>query len=224
MTIRILEVLKANIVLVNINLLNEPDQQGKFRIATDEYVEMIAAPPIPVRDLGTEIPTVFTMPKQRIEITCASSRSSIERQYPSKVEDLDHLAEIAGLAIKLTELRNQSPTAYGFNIDLVYRPQIGQFSGEYLADRLFLRQRFDTEHWTLRGGSGVLHFEGDDAQWNIKVEPRANDPSGRKVYLSLNLHKEKQQTPSQKEIRDSLHDTWNRSRAFAKQLDKNVLI
>ena len=222
MTIKILEVLKANVVLVNVNLLSEPGQQDQFRRATDEHVEMIAVPPIPVPDLRAEIPTVFTMPKQRIEITCAASRSSIERQYPSKVEDLDHLAGIASLAINLTELGNQPPTAYGFNIDLVYRPRSVQFSGEYLADRLFLRQRFDTERWALRAGSGILRFEGDDAQWSIKVEPRANDPSGRKVYLSLNLHKEKQQIPSPEEIRDSLRDTWNRSRDFAKQLDGNL--
>ena len=220
------DVLKANLVLVGVVLLSEQDQQDEFAASMEtEIAKEFIGPPPPFLGgpaSGQETGLILNLPRDRIQLMSTPSRSTIERQYPSTFDDLDRLADVAGCAISLTDLSGQSPIAYGFNVQLVYRPTEEKPAERYIAERLFPQQQFCIEDWTLVGGGGNLSFEGNNARWNVTVEPRANDPSGRRVHLSLNLHRNRQVTPSREEISRSLQDIWNRSREFASHLDASL--
>ena len=225
MPIEFQDVLGVNLVLLGVVLLGEPTQQDQFTDSIDAEIvkEFIGTPPpIPGGPPNPQEPgLVLDLPRDRIQLISTPSRSQIQRQYPTGLDDLERVAEVASRAIDLTDLSGQSPRAFGFNIQLAYRPTEDKPAERYIAERLFLRQQFGIEGWTLIGGGGNLSFEGHDARWNITIEPRANDPSGRKVYLSLNLHRDTQEVPSRQDIVVSLQDIWNRSREFVTQLDKS---
>lgn len=230
MSIEFQDVLKASMVLAGVVLLRDQHQRDNFAglIDTETMSETVVSGPVPPATLSdsptsvAETGMVLALPRDRIriELVSAPSRTSIERQYP-KLEDLERLAEVAGHAIEVTDLEGQVPIAYGFNIELVYRQTEEKPSERYIAERLFSNHQFGIEDWILVGVGGKLSFEGNDARWNFTVEPRANDASERRVYLSLNLHRNKQQIPNGDEILDSLHEIWKRSHDFAKQLDKS---
>ena len=229
MPIEIQDVLKTNVVLAGIALLEGQDERDAFVDSVDTEVvsEMfVPSPTPPAQAIGgntsvADTALVLTLHRDRIQILTVPSRTSIERQYPS-YEDLARLAEIAQYAINNTDLRKQELIAFGYNIDLVYRISDEKPADSYIAERLFSNKTLGEEDWTLVGGSGQFAFEGNNALWNITVEPRANDPSGRRVFLTLNLHKSVQEIPSQEEILTSLQEIWERSRSFATQLDKSI--
>ena len=216
-------------VLVGVVLLSEQHQRDRFAdlIDTEISTEMLVGSSVPPRPtIGSPVNVGETglkldLDRDRIQLVSVPSRSSIERQFPT-FGDLERLADVAGYAIDLTDLQGQTPVAFGFNIELVYRQTEEKPAERYIAERLFFHQRLGIEEWTLVGGGGKLSFEGNDARWNFTVEPRANDPSGQRVYLSLNLHRDRQQVPDREEILVSLQEIWNRSQEFAIQLDKSV--
>ena len=229
MPIELQDVLKTNVVLLGVVLLGEQQQRDKFAelVGTEITSEVLISGSIPPRPtIGSpanvpETGLVLSLHRDRVQLVSAPSRSSIERQYPT-FDDLERLAEVAGYAIDLTDLGEQTPIAFGFNVDLIYRQTEEKSSERYIAERLFPHQRFGIEEWTLVGGGGKLSFEGNGARWNFTVEPRANDPSGRRVYLSLNLHRDRQHVPNREEILVSLQEIWDRSRDFATQFDTSV--
>ena len=229
MSIEFEDVLTANLVLTGITLLGEKGQRDIFSdlVNTEmisERVVNVSVPSLPM--IGSpanfsDTGLVLSLNRDRIQLVSAPSRTTIERQYPT-FDDLGRLAEVASYAIDATDLDGQALTAFGFNIGLVYRQSEEQSSERYIAERLFRHERFGIESWTLAGGSGRVSFEGNDARWTASVEPRAEDPSGRRVFLSLNLHRDTQQVPNREEILGSLQEVWDRSRDFATQLDASV--
>lgn len=229
MSINIQDILKVNVVLAGVCLLRDPPQRDAFAASIES--DVITQPIAPIPFPGLSMPgfpasllegSDFTvnLPRDRIELVSQESQSSVEREYPTTIDDLDRLAEVTNQAIYLTDLTGQLPVAYGFNIQLVYLPTVDERSGEYLAKRLF--RQFGLEGWTLTGGSARMSFNLADALYNFVVEPRGQDPTSPKVFLSLNLHKEKQQIPSRDEIEVSLRDIWVRSQQFANQLDTGL--
>ena len=235
MPIELEDVLKANVVLLGVALLGEQHQRDKFaglvgtEIISETLIssEMLISGAVPLRPtIGSptnvaETGLVLNLHRDRIQLISAPSRTSIERQYPT-FDDLERLAEVGGYAIDLTDLRGQTPIVFGFNIEAVYRQTEETPSERYLAERLFSHRRFGIEEWSLVGGGGKLSFEGNDGRWTFTVEPRGNDPSGRRVYLSLNLHRDRQQAPNREGILISLQEMWRRSQDFATQLDASA--
>lgn len=222
MPINIQDILKINIVLGGVRLLPEPHQHDAFIASID--TDVVARQPVMALPAGfpggfqEADELTFALPKDRIELSCQPSQSVAEREYPATIDDLDRLAEITSQAIALTEPTGQTPVAYGFNIQMVYLTSAEEPSGEYLAKRLF--RQLDLGKWSLTGGSGHLSFRASsDALYNFTVEPRFKDPVSQKVFLSLNLHKDRPEMPDQDELVISLRDIWVRCQQFATQLD-----
>ena len=226
MAIEFQEVLNTGVVLAGVALLGEEQQRDKFAdaVQSETHWELIVQEPQPgiggPTNVG-ETGVALHLLKDRIRLISTSSRASIDRQYPL-LDDLVRLAEVAGHAIDHTSFEGQTLIAIGFNIQLIYRPSEETPSERYIADRLFSHRCFANEEWALVGGGGKLSFEGQGARWNFTVEPRANDSSSRRIFLSLNMHRDTQQIPNREEILSSLQEVWNRSRDFAVQLDTSV--
>ena len=219
------DMLKINIVLVGVALLAEQEQQDSFAnaVGTEMDLETIVSGrlfPLPGigGPAGGETGWSMRLRRDRIRIDSLSSRTTIEKEYPES-DNLERLADITGRAISLTDLEGQALTAFGFNVESVYRPASDESSAEYLAKRLFPNQQGAIDGCVMTGGAGQLTFEGGGAKWTITMGPRANDPSGRRVFLGFNLHRDSEQMPDQQEILRSLEQVWKCSLDFAAQLD-----
>lgn len=212
-------VVSANLVLVGVGLLNEPDEIDRFRSALDTDLRLEAG-------LVTNIPTGLTEPsrtltlnRERITLSLSSARSSIAREYPEQ-SDLAHLAQIAALAIDSTNLVGRVPQAFGYNIEMVFDQSSGQPAIRYIGERLFDQQSFGKVGWSLSGGTGQLIFTGDGCQWTITIRPQPGDAATPRVLLALNLHKDEQRLPAEDEVKSSLVAAWKEAEGFMKRLDE----
>ena len=228
MPIEFQDVLKTTLVLVGARLLNEQVERDAFvsTVGTDVDVEPIIQGPVLPLPVGgnptsAEAGLSLVLRRDRIRVDSLPARTHIEQEYPQR-EGLEPLTDLMGLAIELTNMETQALTAFGFNIERVYRHAGEESSEMYLAKRLVPHLQGSLEGLTLASGACKISFASDGARWNFVVEPRANDPTNRKVFLSLNLHRSRPQAPSREEVRDSLHQIWDWSEEFARQLDGGV--
>ena len=219
------DVLKINIVLVGVALLAEQEQRDSFTNAVGTEMDLetiVSGPLLPLPGIGGpaggETGWSMRLRRDSIRIDSLPSRTTIEKEYPD-FDNLVHLADVTGRAISLTDLEGQALTAFGFNVESVYRSAGDEPSAAYLAKRLFPNQQRAIDGCVMTRGAGQLTFEGGGAKWTITMGPRANDPSGRRVFLGFNLHRDSEQVPDQQEILGSLEQVWKHSLGFAAQLD-----
>ena len=223
MPIEMRDVLKVNVILVGFKLLNDPAEVDEFSKAVSAEVEIalggldVGLPPIPLEPARR-----LQIPRERVILSIASSRTVIEREYPGE-NDLDRLANIADHAIRCTADQPESLAALGYNIELVFRQTAEETAFQYLKSRLFHKQNLGIDGWTLIGGSGRLVFDSAEGRWTARIEPRHNDDSTGRVFVSLNLHKVDQRVPLPNEIRQNLNDVWGGVDKLISRLDEGVL-
>ncbi len=216
------DVLKLNIVFVGLGLLSDPAEVRAFSQEIGSDVELAAESPAVGFPPGAPAPgRKFALLRDRISIALLSDRTVIERELPTE-SDLDRLAEVVGQAVKSTSPKEEGLKAFGYNLEMVYNQSSGSPSLHYLGKCLFDKSEFALEGWTMVGGAGRLSFDSSVGRWNIRVEPRFNDETSTKVFLSLNLHKTESQIPTPEDMRDSFAHIWEQAHAFVKRLDENV--
>lgn len=226
MATEIQDVLKINMVLVSVDLLAEETDQAEFSVSVGTEVIPGGVLQIPV--LAPGLPPSIGEPgrslgleRDRIRLVLSASRSVIEKQFP-EYEDLARLAEVIGLAVKSARLAGSGPTALGYNLELVYGQTSGLGAQRYLAERLFEERRLGNEGWEMVGSATRMVFEGAGVLWSVTLDQRANDPTGRKIFLALNLHIEESKLPTEEEILDSLTEIWRQAHDFVIRLDERV--
>ena len=215
-------VLKANIVLVGLDLLTSPAEVKAFSDAVATETVMQAAgfavglptnPPEPIRKLE--------LPRHRIHLDLSANRTVIEREYPEQV-DLSRLAGVVNLAMVSSENGDRTPTAFGYNVEVVYNQHSGMPSLQYLGVCLFEPRGFGRRDWRLVGGAGRVMFETANGRLTVQLEPRFGDAVTSQVFMSLNLHKAEQRIPNEGEVRSSLEEVWGYAYAFIAELDERV--
>lgn len=219
MAVNLEDVLSANLVLLGVELLNEPRAVERFRseLAPDLRLEVGM-----VVDSTTGIPAPsrgLTLGRDRIRLTLHTSRSTIAREYPDDL-GLTRLAQTAARAIELTGLEGRVPQAFGYNIELVFDQDSGQPALQYIGSRLFAALPIDEPGRDFIGGTGQLIYADADGQRTITVQPRFNDPTTSMVFLSLNLHKQERRFPGEGEIQATLREIQQEAQAFADRLEQ----
>ena len=215
MAVTIEDILQANLVLLGVSLINTPDKSAIFRKVVSTEVTTAEA------GLGTEVVNrTHALNRDRITITGSPDRSAIVREYPTE-SDLERLAQVAAMAIENTDFDGQELRAFGYNIELVYEPDSKELAIQYLSHRLFIPTLLQEGGWRLFGGAGRLVFEKDGRIWQARLEPRFNDQTTSKVFVSLNLHRSETGLtfPTEAEIRDSLKLLWEEAHSLVHQLD-----
>ena len=220
------DVLKANLVFLGLQLLDKPEALDAFRGLVGTDVTITASGLV----LGAPTNAVTTgqtlaLPRDRITLESSPVRSVIAKDYPSMEEvtrnrDLDRFAEVAHYAVTNTHLDVDERRDLGYNIELVYEQDTGLSAFRYLAERLFRSAPITRTEWQLIGGSAKLHFQGNQELWNVTIEPRFQDHTTNRIFLSLNLHRSLQSLPNQHEIKASLNEAWNQAVGFVMQLDE----
>lgn len=222
MTISVQDVLEVNLTLVGIELLNSAEGVNAFKQSVrSEISEVTTEIAIPV-PAPAELPTQrrqFDLGKERISVATRAERSAVSRSYPSLIDDLDRLAEVASLAIDSTDAEGQELLAYGCNIDLVCQLTAGLTVNQFIVERVFgsdFRRRVGGD---FVGGVVRAAFEADGEIWSMRLEPRMNDDSGTKVFASLNLHKPDAQIPARAGVAKSLRQVWEKAQKIVESLD-----
>lgn len=221
MAVELQDILKANLVLLGLDLLKTEEELAAFRRDVGMEVVDRPLPNINVSPGNTVTPRALTLDRERTVLEMSPIRTVVHRNYPD-VKDFDRISEIAALAIDKTDLTGSEPTVLcGYNLDLVFSQDSDPSAFTYLADRLFDVGLSQGLEWPLSGGSADLVFV-DPArhQWTFTVQPRAFDPSGASVYLSLNRQIDSPQPiPHKDEITQSLLECREQAIKFMSVLD-----
>lgn len=222
MTAKVQDVLKANLVLVGVGLINNREELEEFDRAVNSEIRIDGGGMmVNAQAMMTEPVRAITIPKDRISLELSPTRSVISRDYPLR-DDLNRLAMVAGRAINSTDLNASKPRAFGFNIELVYDQDSEAPAFGYLAERIFAHDFPINKEWKLIGGAGRLLFNNREGNvWTVNVEPRFNDQSTTKVFLTLNLHVDQQRLPNEDEISRFFLEVWDQAYSLAEMIDKH---
>lgn len=223
MSTSIEDVLKINMVLVGVELLADQAAQNQFTrsVGTEATLGTIIQGSVPTTLLPPDLTTgrSIALERDRITIGLAPDRALIERQFP-QYDSLRRLSEVIDLALQSTRGIESRPRAFGYNIELVYTQTSGLDAQRYLAGRLFPGKRLGNPGWDLVGGAAKLLFLDNASQWTVSLDRRVNDPTGKNVFLGLNLHKEESYIPDVSEVLDGLQDIWKQAHEFVMHLDE----
>lgn len=209
-------VLNANLVLVGVNLLPEPDMIKQFQADFGPDLRVDTAQlALPATDI-TELARTMTLGEDRIQLMLHASRSTIGREYPDH-SGFAKLAHVAARAIELT--KSHTPNAFGYNMNLVFEQHSGQSAVRYIGSRLFGHLSLGDPARKLVGGTGKLIFADTAGKWTISVEPRFGDPDTSLVFVSVNLHKQERRFPDKSEIDSALNKIQQEAREFVSRLE-----
>lgn len=218
------EILSMNLVLVNCLLLNDESEIEAFTL--DENAEVQASIGFlgPPGGTGAPIERVVELERDRISIQVIPGRTTISKGFPSfpDVEnDILRLCDVTDNAIRNSTVEGNTPTAFGFNMQLVADNDSSEIASSYIGNRLFGGWS-DGNDWQVEGGTGQLIFRDDrHRRWSFNVQPRpANDMSTKRVYLATNLHLDEDRFPQRDEIKSSYNEMIERISAFLTQLDQ----
>ena len=218
MTIKAQDVLKADLVLVGVEILKSAAELEQFRECVNADVR--AGTGLATNEFSGETHSVrtFTLNRDRIVLTSLPDRSLVVKEYPSLEDpelEWERLAQVATCAIESTEDANRAPRAFGFNYEWVFDVGADETAAGLLGERLLNQQSFTKEGWKLVGGGGTLMYSDGNRRWTFHTQPRPNgDPKAKRVFLGLNLHVEEPRTPSANEIRRSLEEIWTEAHSF----------
>ena len=225
MPVEIQDVLKANLVLLGVDLLNSQEAVQTFANAVGAEISiganMLPGFPFPFPDIpGPGAGGTITIDRDRIVIETSPTRTIIGRDYPS-YDDLNRLSEVAGYAIEQTEGAGAQPLrAIGYNIELVYDQTSTTTAIKYLAERLFTADMPSNEGWQLAGGTGRLTFDDTlGRRWNVSLEPRHKDQETTRIFMSVNAHQNNPRLPSKDEIKRYFQEAWQQAHDFVSKLD-----
>ena len=224
MAVQVYDIVSANLVLVGIRLLDTPAEFEKFAEALDADLQAELGISANVAGGMPEPTRKVTLSRDRIVLTMSPSRTSLDKEYPSRENptgDFARLAEVAQCAIASTVLESNRPAAFGYNLEAVFDQDSGQPALHYLGNRLFGPYSPGKAGWGLLGGTGQLIFaDPRNRQWTITARPRSNDEREHRVVLGLNLHLRDQPLPTAEEIQTALAEVWQEANDFMERLDR----
>ena len=217
------DVLNASMAFVGVELMNKPNAQDNLmKAANVEVMEAeigfsVNAPggmPTPVHR--------FVLQRDRISLDIASARSSVTKEYLSQTspsEDIAHLAKIVACAIDNTEFEEQQLNAYGYNMMIVFSPDLDEPVAHHLGHHLFASYPFGREDWERIGGLGTLYFSDSARRWTFHIESRPRgDFESKRLHMSINLHVPDSKLPDEDAIKDGFNEVLEEANRLMNQL------
>ncbi len=211
MPVEINEVTTANLVLVNFEALN--NEHGLYRFA--EGVKAFVS-------TGQQLDMALSLDIQSERISVVrrlEGNTIIKRDYPTSLDDLDRLAEVAELVIANTDTPQELHT-FGFNVEAACTQYSGVPTSRYLAGRFFdLRGLSSGGFGGFGSTSWDLEFSDDEIRWRISVRVMENVFDTPNLFVTLNRHHQNQYLPDKRAIKEMLSETWNDIPKFIEKLE-----
>lgn len=225
MLIQLQDILRADLVLVGIELLNSPAQVDGFRRAVPGDLQQSSGGDINIPTGMAGPARMLTYPRDRIAMNLSPQRSVIAREYPSienLEKDLNRLSEVAAGAISHTDMRGRAIQSYGYNLQTVWSTASTRRIVDYLGERLWPYGELAGEGWQPIGGNSALVYADGARRWTVTVQVWPNDDSQtNRLSLSVNLHyATPTASPSAHDVVDRLLQIWAESQQFMSRLDQ----
>ena len=188
MSVTVQDVLMVNVILPEFELLRTQEEVVSCseaigaEIVHEEGLASRGSALVPVARRTMKIP------KNRLAFETSPLRTVIEREYPVTIDDVTSISHLASQVLGITNLGDDVPSAFGFNIHLVYDQSSGENAAHYLGRRIFASADDLGGQWNLSGGFGKMIFEEGTRRWVVTLEPRFNANDTTKVFLETNLH------------------------------------
>lgn len=223
MPLEILDILKANVVLLNTHLLAQPDDIPRLSASLATEVTSAGSGIIVNASTGVQQPAQsFQLNRDRITIEVSPVRSTFDREYPD-LHDLPRLADVVNGALSLRTSAQTALFTVGYNVELVYDPGFGMPAELYIAEKTLRHDVVPGASWELNRGFVQLGYSDGLTQWNVKLEPRFGDHTTHKVFFSLNAHYDAQEITSAEAVLQSLQATWDMAHQYITQLDRSSI-
>ena len=209
------DLLAVDFVLVGAQLLSTTQEVADFGHTEDEVTVA------PLRQGETPIPDGkrLRIDKKRINIDLFADRSRVRQEYPSE-SDLPALAHLVTNMLQHSKAPLDNVRAHGYNIDLSYDQDSAPSAYSYISKRIF-GTTSPIEHWHIVGGNGAMRLVGGDGVTrNINIEPRFQDETTQRVFLTFNLHFGGSHIPPGDEIARRLSQVLEEAKAFIEALDR----
>lgn len=225
MTVEPQYVIRADLVLVGVNLLSTDQEIRSFRekVVGDFQQQPGVDINVPLGTAGPSRTLVF--PQERIILNSSQARSTVRRDYPSidsLQPELERLSVVVADAIDCSSAESKSRLrSYGYNMLVVFNQTAHTRAIEYLGERLFSSRARQFGSKTQVGGSGVLVFSDRGTQWTFRIEPWPTDePATNRVSVTVNRHTEvAMRLPSHADVIQAFMDSWTESSAFMNNLN-----
>ena len=225
MTVKPLYVIRADLVLVGVNLLSTDQEIRSFREKVEGDFQQQPGVDINL-PLGTSGPSrTLVFPQERITLNSSQARSTARRDYPSIDNlglELERLSVVVANAIDCTSAESKSRIrSYGYNMLVVFNQTAHPRAIEFVGERLFSSRARQFGSKTQVGGSGVLVFSDGATQWTFRIEPwPTGEPTTNRVSVAVNRHTEVAMgLPPHPNVIQAFMDTWKESLAFMNNLN-----
>ena len=222
MTVTVREVLKADLVLVGVELLKSATEIQQFRSSIEVTVHVGSGTATDAAT-GTTLPaTAVALQRERITISSLPDRTTVVKEFPSLDDpgpDWRRFAQVATLAYEATDDVSKNPRAFGYNFKFVFDIDSEQNAPNFLAQRMLSQRPLGNQEWELIGGAVLLMFGHGSRRWTFSLQPQPEgDPSAKILALDVNLHVEEPRAPDENEIRDALNEIWAEVHTFMARL------
>lgn len=222
MTVRVREVLKADLVLVGVELLKSVTEIQQFRSSIGVTVH-VGSGAATNAATGTTVPAAaVALQRERITISSFADRTTVVKEFPSLDDpgpDWRRFARVATLAHEATEDASENARAFGYNFGFVFDVDSEQSAPDFLARRTLSGHPLGNPAWELIGGAVMMMFGDGSRRWTFNIQPQpAGDPASTMLALDVNMHVEEPRIPEEQEIDSALNEIWDEVHAFVGRL------
>jgi hypothetical protein len=222
MTVTIRDVLKADLVLVGVELLKSPTEIEQFRQSIGVDVQVGAGTATEVATRAVQPVTAVALQRERITLNSLLGRTIIIKEYPALDDpgpDWSRLAKVAACAIEETDDANIDARSFGYNFGLAFDVNSEESAPHFIGSRILTDRPLGNEGWALIGGACMLMFNDGSRRWTFNLEPQPpGDPSGTLLMLNVNLHVDEARMPAEDEIDNTLNEIWSEVHGFIARL------
>ena len=212
------EVLKFNLVLVGIKLLEDEAAFRKFQHAVgkevsrqggDMTVEIagsalpgIAGSALPIPNLSQNL----RIGSEQVSIDLVLDRATFTREYPA-LEDIDRFVEIIVAAVQCSSTSGRSVRAFGYNLEAVVGISPPANAAQFMTDHVVAGHSLSASGYEINSATVRMSCIRNGKLWNIRIEPRQDNPNA--LLIALNFHHAENRIPSKRDIVEALNEIWN---------------
>ena len=215
-------VLRIDITLAGLEALRHDSEVSAFEAAAGTVVVTEGVGLRLTISAGQASPApgrLLRLPRERLVLETSKRWTRVSMEYPTGVDEVAGVGRTVARACDATTLEDATPTAFGFNIEMVYDQDSGEKAIEYLGHRLLRPPVGLVEGETRFGGSGRIVLAEAESQLSVVVEPRHQSLDTTEVFLAMNQHFDGGRVPSADEMTERMSALWKRVHAFATDLD-----
>ncbi len=212
------EVLKFNLVLVGIRLLEGEGEFRRFQNAVGKEVSKQGGD-LTIEIAGSALPGIAggAMPipnlsqnlrigSEQVSVDLALDRTTFTREYPT-LEDIDRFVEIIVAAVQYSSTSGRSVRAFGYNLEAVVRISPPETAAQFMTEHVIAGHSLTASGYEINSASVSMSCIRNGKLWNIKIEPRQGNANA--LFMSLNFHHDEKRIPPKKDIEEALHQIWN---------------